>query len=540
MKFKALIFAIIAIAFLQSDLYSQTSLKMIYNWQDTTLPGSAIYNNSYNEIWGYSSNGRDYGIIGTTVGTHIFDVTDTNNIVLVDYVAGAFQGPGVIHRDYHDHNGYLYAVCDEGLSSLQIIDLNSLPDSASKVYDSDTLLYTSHNIFIDEKRSLLYACSVIKGNPPAFYAMEVYDINIPLEPQLIYVLNDSSIQHVHDIFVRDDIAYLNSGYDGLFIYDFSDPANPTKEGVLDLYQQQGYNHSGWLLDDNKHYVFIDETIQTQLKVVNIENPLDIQQVALFGTANPNSSPHNVIVKNCLAYVSYYYDGIRVYDLRDPANPVEVAVYDTYPDSIGPSEYEGAWGVYPFANNRKVLVSDMQSGMFLFEFKQDGNPPVADFSYNLNGLSIELDDLSLNSPNTYQWNFNNSSMSSLQDPVFGVPQEGDYPICLRVDNEYGCDFKCDTISVMTSGLEYELNDHLVVKPFFNDSELVLEMQSIQLELVGITLYDVNGRALFNKKVDIDRGLNVVSIPIKEKLSSSIYLLHVLVNGKTKAYKVLRLE
>ena len=42
----------------------------------------------------------------------------------------------MIHRDYHDHNGYLYAVCDEGQSTLQIIDLSGLPNDLEVVYDS--------------------------------------------------------------------------------------------------------------------------------------------------------------------------------------------------------------------------------------------------------------------------------------------------------------------------------------------------------------------------------------------------------------------
>ncbi len=36
-------------------------------------------------------------------------------------------GVGVIHRDYHDFDGYLYIVCDEGSSStLQIVDITNI------------------------------------------------------------------------------------------------------------------------------------------------------------------------------------------------------------------------------------------------------------------------------------------------------------------------------------------------------------------------------------------------------------------------------
>lgn len=71
--------------------------------------------------------------IDSTLGTHIFDVTDPVNSTEVAFIQGA--ATGVIHRDYKDYQGYLYAVADEGPSTLQIIDLNSLPNSAPLVYD---------------------------------------------------------------------------------------------------------------------------------------------------------------------------------------------------------------------------------------------------------------------------------------------------------------------------------------------------------------------------------------------------------------------
>ena len=53
---------------------------------------------------------------------------------------GRAVGPEIIHRDYHDYQGYLYAVSDEGAASLQIIDISTLPDSASVVYDSSRFI----------------------------------------------------------------------------------------------------------------------------------------------------------------------------------------------------------------------------------------------------------------------------------------------------------------------------------------------------------------------------------------------------------------
>ena len=71
--------------------------------------GSSAYNNTYNECWGFEINGSEIAVIGSTAGTHFFDVTNPTNSSEVAFVAGAYTGTGVIHRDYHDFQGYLYA-----------------------------------------------------------------------------------------------------------------------------------------------------------------------------------------------------------------------------------------------------------------------------------------------------------------------------------------------------------------------------------------------------------------------------------------------
>ena len=91
---------------------AQQTATLLYHWQDTTLVGSWAYNNTYNECWGLVVNDREIAIIGSTEGTHFFDVTNTSTATEVAFVAGAYTGGGVIHRDYHDFNGYLSVVCD--------------------------------------------------------------------------------------------------------------------------------------------------------------------------------------------------------------------------------------------------------------------------------------------------------------------------------------------------------------------------------------------------------------------------------------------
>ena len=172
--------------------FSQTNANLLFQWDDPSLIGSSMYDNTYNECWGFKINDHEIAVIGSTAGTHFFDVTDPQNSTEVAFVAGAYTGAGVIHRDYHDYNGYLYAVCDEGNSStLQIIDISNLPNSVTTVYDSDSLFQKAHNIFIDTNTAKLYACAVKHVNPTSYTAMDIYSLSNPTLPPPLYPADET-------------------------------------------------------------------------------------------------------------------------------------------------------------------------------------------------------------------------------------------------------------------------------------------------------------------------------------------------------------
>ncbi|MDG2059479.1 MAG: choice-of-anchor B family protein [Flavobacteriales bacterium] len=366
--------------FLSILSFSQLNSTLLFHWNDTTIIGSAAYDNAYNECWGFEVNNTEIAVIGSTEGTHFFNVTDPQNSTEVAFVAGAYTGSGVVHRDYHDYQGYLYIVCDEGwsTSTLQIVDISNLPTSVNVVYDSDSLFNTSHNIFIDTATSKLYACA-------SNSAMDIYSLDIPTLPNLIYSYTD--VGHVHDAYVRNDTAYLNCGNDGFRIIDFH---------YLDLgggmawdelasftsYPDAGYNHSGWLSDDGTIYAMQDENHGYDVKIIDVS---DLNNITVLSTLNSGenaqSMAHNGIIKGDFLYLAYYHDGLRVFDISDPSNPIQVCNYDTYSPSSYNS-YKGAWGVYPYLPSGNIIVSDMQSGLYVLDCTIPINS-IKDINQNLN-------------------------------------------------------------------------------------------------------------------------------------------------------------
>jgi hypothetical protein len=93
-------------------------------------------------------------------------------------------------------------------------------------------------------------------------------------------------------------------------------------------------------------------------ITNKSNPIGLSSF----TPNPASIPHNAFIVGDKVHVSWYTEGYRCIDISDPANPVEVASYDTWP---GPSGgFNGAWGVYPFLPSGNILVSDRATGLYI--------------------------------------------------------------------------------------------------------------------------------------------------------------------------------
>ncbi|MDQ3073577.1 MAG: T9SS type A sorting domain-containing protein, partial [Bacteroidota bacterium] len=146
------------------------------------------------------------------------------------------------------------------------------------------------------------------------------------------------------------------------------------------YPQHGYNHSGWLAGDGEYFVFADETGGKELKLYGTKNLKDsvtagdgLEFFSTFGlNADKGSVAHNPFIKDHLVYVSYYHEGVVVFDISDPYAPRFVTRYDTYPqntDASGHTNYKdfhGCWGVYPFLPSGNIIASDMSNGLFVFK------------------------------------------------------------------------------------------------------------------------------------------------------------------------------
>jgi len=371
---KRSIVAVFLLYFFNTIMFSQNQ-----SWNMIEVGFYDPIGEDYNDIWGFEKGGSDYAVIGSVSTIYIVDVTDCSNPVEV----ASFQptGSNNIWRDFKTANNHIYAVCDNCGEGLVILDYSGLPGgSVTEVY-SDTEFFTrAHNIFIDG--NTLYAV----GSNTEPEGMVILDISDPDKPELIENVNldiqrhgvpTSTNYYIHDINVKNDIAYASHGnWQEFAAWDVSDLNDIS---FIASYQTGEYTHSSWNTD-NEDYAYVCEEVPIGMPVqilslndLDGNNP-DISFEGDFkdpieAPAATNNRPHNPFVKFDTLFISYYHDGLHVYDISDPDDPEHIGYYDTYSanDGNGYSGFAGAWGTYPYLNSGCILVSDIESGLRILKY-----------------------------------------------------------------------------------------------------------------------------------------------------------------------------
>ncbi len=347
----------------ESLVAQRYNLDSVATFQFTGINGS--------DVWGWvSPTGDQYAIMGINEGIVFVNVT---TMTIVDTIP-AFTGP-CLWQDIKTYRNYAYSVSECAGNGIMIMDLSFLPDSVHFVRSipiaEDTVsgqtLMSSHNISIDTAKGFAYFEGV--GGPLSVF---VHDLSDPENPQLISSFGDLNNQ-IHDLFVRNDTAYVADGAVSYSIWDLSDELNPQ---LLSRWQppQSGFTHNIWPTKDGKRVVTTEETPGKTVKLWNIENLDDVQLEAEFLGAS--GLAHNAQIEGDLIYVSHYESGVSVLDISDSKCIEEVANFDTWIPSDRPV-FNGTWGVYPHGKDSLVFASNFDGRLFILKLRVDTTIPIAD-------------------------------------------------------------------------------------------------------------------------------------------------------------------
>ena len=222
-----------------------------------------------------------------------------------------------------------------------------------------------HNIFLSPDGNFVYAINHVFPKTE----LRVIDVSDPTSPREAGRFSIEEEGHgifTHDVNVIEQdgrlIAFLNYLSAGLRILDVTEPASISELGSI---KWDGIaSHSGWpfAVDGRLYYANASEGYDLHLTILDVTDLTDPQVSSRFST-RPGLSIHNVEVVDGIGYLSYYVDGLRVVDLRDPANPREVGHFDTVPADDERGLAQGAWGVR--VDEGIVYISDIENGTYAF-------------------------------------------------------------------------------------------------------------------------------------------------------------------------------
>lgn len=371
--------------------YAHQNIDLLGNFDDPSVQDEPVYGIRYQSCWGWvdPDDNHEYGIIGSTAGTYIIDVTDPINPIQRDYVP--HRQNDCIWHEYKTYGKYLYIISDDGGSptnSLQIADLSYLPDSVHILYDDTTVFVHAHTQYIDGNH--WYVASVARRNQ-VYYPMAVYSLANPLAPVLLRSLSQDypNISSVHDMFVINDTIYASCAYDGLNIYKYDSVTNH----FIQLGSMPGdpndYNHSSFISRDRSTlYMCIEVPDGRPVHIVDVSDISNPSVISTFAT-NAGDTPHNPYVIGDVMVLAAYLDGVYMYDVSQPQNPQYIGYFDSHPQngtSYSGLAYMGAWAAYTDLPSGNLLISDMQYGLFVLDaslaMSAANNKPVA-----ANGISL---------------------------------------------------------------------------------------------------------------------------------------------------------
>ena len=350
-------------------------------------PGAIV-----NDIWGWTDpeTGTDWALVGRSDATAFVDLSDpadpryAGELPLTE---GAIEN---LWRDIKVYRDHAFIVADgAGSHGVQIFDLTRLRDatgppatfSETARYDG---IHSAHNIVVNEETGTAFAVGSSMGGETCGGGLHMIDIRTPAEPVFLGCFADATTGRARTGYSHDAHCVVYRGPDedyqgreicfganetALSIADVTDRDNPVAIARGE-YPNVGYAHQGWLTEDHRHFFMGDELDEVQggvdrtrtliWDVTDLDDPLLLKE----HFAETGAIDHNLYVRGNRLYQANLMSGLRVLDISDVENPVEIGFFDTVPDDAGLPAFGGAWSNYPFFESGIVVVSSWGEGLFV--------------------------------------------------------------------------------------------------------------------------------------------------------------------------------
>ncbi len=336
-----------------------------------------------NDIWGWtdSASGKEYAIMGLDNGTAFIDISDPNNMRYLGKLPTATVSSG--WRDIKVYQDHAFVVSEASGHGMQIFDLTRLRTISNppQTFDADASydgFGNAHNIVINEDTGFAYVVGTDRGD--AFNGgAHFINIQDPKNPVAAGGYGDNGYSHDAQVVTYNGPdadytgreIYIGSNENVVIIADVTDKENPTNISSVS-YPNRAYTHQGWFSEDQQYFILGDEVDEIDFgfntrtllfDFTDLDNP-----VLHDSYAGPTTAiDHNGYVKGNEYFLSNYTAGVRILDISGIADKSisETHFFDTFTSSNGP-QFSGVWSVYPYFESGNIIVSDINSGLFVIK------------------------------------------------------------------------------------------------------------------------------------------------------------------------------
>jgi len=349
-----------------------------------------------NDIWGWTDPdaGREYALVGRTDGTGFVDVSDP---VRPRYLGNLPKTPGTqtaAWRDVKVFRNHAFVVADgAGQHGMQVFDLTRLTEVGDTPiqFEADAIyggVASAHNVAINEDTGIAYIIGANSGGESCGGGLHMVDVNRPESPIFVGCFQDLSTGRRGTGYSHDAMCTIYNGPDtehvgreicfgsnenSLSIADVTDKEAPIALSSA-TYPNAAYAHQGWITDDHRYFFMGDELDEgaaqregsgwegTRTLVWDVYD-LDDPILAKEHFGETSATDHNLYIRGSLMYQSNYTSGLRILNISDPLNPIEVGFLDTVPSDES-TAMSGSWSNYPFFESGTIIVTSRGEGLFM--------------------------------------------------------------------------------------------------------------------------------------------------------------------------------
>lgn len=327
-----------------------------------------------------------------------------------------------------------------------------------------------HEMLVHEQNGAIFL--IENSNVTSNKLIKIINVTNPASPVFVRDLNPTEVSWVHAMHIRGNKMYTSGWGNGsnrakTEIFDISNLATqaPVLLGTItdpNASVTNGNNmHSSWT-SENGNYLYSAREVTNSngpspgdLRVYDVSNPavpVLVNRLTMTDLGLNAVTPHNPVVMGNKLYISWYQAGLQVFDITDPVQPTRIGQFDTYTPAFSPEEsnenltgdpwdvmcgrdglqnalpttYNGAWAVFPFLGESKVLVGDLAAGLITVDVTKaldTAKNVISDFDGD--GRT----DLSVYTPSNGLWQIEASSNGDPTAAYFGLAEDqlvtGDY-------------------------------------------------------------------------------------------------------------------